>query len=331
MDLFWLGLVLPPPTSHLPHPKLTFRTRCMLRIHPPQLSSTPIRPPPHSQHITMDDDDDKMSVSSFDFIPSPHNKIASLHGPPSWHHDYRNPTDHWRTPLNPQAKEFKGSQHRDASRAYVNEQISCSSQFQLHNESSRGLEFGNTTLVHSSAAANLEYGTNAFKSDHSRRYHDNYPGIYHGPYNFLPPTAPTRDVSQSHFFEPLATTTNRGQQQLPVRPEVPANLRTQEIISILLNPPVKFYTSNNIITLELPWVKQVVGDHLVFDPTPGLNRQVLKSTSEIRTRSLELGLPIEYYSWLCGKDGWGKINELKIPVARLTIARNRTLQGPGLF
>lgn len=34
-------------------------------------------------------DDDAWSVSSYDFIPSPHNRHASLHGPPVWHHDYR--------------------------------------------------------------------------------------------------------------------------------------------------------------------------------------------------------------------------------------------------
>ncbi|KAF2876151.1 hypothetical protein BDV95DRAFT_590326 [Massariosphaeria phaeospora] len=31
------------------------------------------------------------SVASYDFIPSPHNKIASINGPPKWHEDYVEP------------------------------------------------------------------------------------------------------------------------------------------------------------------------------------------------------------------------------------------------
>ncbi|KAF2280774.1 uncharacterized protein EI97DRAFT_438221 [Westerdykella ornata] len=43
-----------------------------------------------SQTIRKGRDDDAESVSSYDFIPSPHNRVATLNGPPRWHEDFTN-------------------------------------------------------------------------------------------------------------------------------------------------------------------------------------------------------------------------------------------------
>lgn len=101
-----------------------------------------------------------------------------------------------------------------------------------------------------------------------------------------------------------------------------ASLNLSQLINILLNPPNHSNSSRGLATIELPWISQVIGDHLVFDSTQGLNRRVLKPTSGIRTHGVELGLPVEYHDWLCGTGGWGRVHEFKIPVARLIEGRN---------
>lgn len=75
-----------------------------------------------------------------------------------------------------------------------------------------------------------------------------------------------------------------------------------------------------MVLIELPWVQQVLGNDLVFDSRPGLNRLILSKESKLRIMGTELtnlGLPMEYYRWLCGTEEQSRINVFKIPSARL--------------
>lgn len=48
-------------------------------------------------------------------------------------------------------------------------------------------------------------------------------------------------------------------------------------------------------TIELPWNREIVGNQLVFDSKPGLNRLIFAEDSEIRRVGEELGMPKEYH------------------------------------
>ena len=56
-------------------------------------------------------------------------------------------------------------------------------------------------------------------------------------------------------------------------------------------------------TIELPWNREIVGNKLVFDSKPSLNRLILTEDSEIRRTGEELDMPKEHHRWLCGIHG----------------------------
>lgn len=99
-----------------------------------------------------------------------------------------------------------------------------------------------------------------------------------------------------------------------------------DTIEWLLSPPIFPLRQHSVATIGLPWVYNVVGNELVFDGSPGVNRLVLSKDSETRRIGQHLGLPTEYYRWLCGIGEQAGINEFKIPIIRLTdaleVARN---------
>ncbi|KAH7131897.1 hypothetical protein B0J11DRAFT_576849 [Dendryphion nanum] len=96
---------------------------------------------------------------------------------------------------------------------------------------------------------------------------------------------------------------------------------TVDIVEALLNPPAYTFRQRCMATIQLPWVRKVVGQNLVFDSTPGVNRQVLSKFSPLRTYGLALGLPVEFYRWLGGIEEQARINEFKIPIKRLEQGR----------
>ncbi|KAF2463502.1 uncharacterized protein BDR25DRAFT_362675 [Lindgomyces ingoldianus] len=257
------------------------------------------------------------SISSFEFIPSPHNKIASLHGPPKWHYDYKPPKE---------AKKADGDAFQ-------------SSHADTH---SQGVEFPTLTPQESQDiySPNVEcLNTVGCITDYGHNINPlRYPpfsdgGRFNNPSQSLAATG--HYVSPAVPFPYMSTGASYPQSFPPPpgfktfktclpqsliasapaltldRPFNPSTATAEQIAAKLMTPPSHFISPQRTVQISLPWVVEVVGSkHLEFSQK--IHRIILKKDSELRTRGAEFGLLPEYVLWLCGDEGH-RTNVLRPP------------------
>jgi len=282
------------------------------------------------------------SVASYDMIPSPHNKIASLHGPPKWHEEYQpqvsTGVDHGKNiGSHPQPdtldQQLDGEQSYDYfSYPYASTGDPTASWY--HNQIYTQTELRAVPGVPS----NPDGGFNGYESDinngsHQGMHHQistrlssqrvsSYQ-LYHGYKGLEAPQS-----SQYRFNPAPPSITHSGAEgiHVPSRtlnpPSAPAAMRVENIVASLLDPPARCFGHRGTVTIELPFVFHCLGpghkDHIEYSRE--VHRVVLRSTSELRHRGAEMGMPHSYMAWLCGRKGHCN-NILRIDGAKLLKAK----------
>lgn len=226
------------------------------------------------------------SVESYDFIPSPHNKYASLNGPPRWHENNQ-----------------KVSQPEPASSS----QVACGHVVNIQTSMTGRVPapIGNTVYVPalpfnmwyspsphpSGAGANL---ANLYASS-SEANPWSYEGLYH----------PPNPVYYGTFMSPPPSEERRG-------------TSIEETVEALMRPEWGWVSRDQKVTIQLDWVCRIAPEHMTWDNRK--HRKVLKLDSELLRRGVELGMPEEYMKFLQGEGQHNNI--VRLPLAQFEKNRN---------
>ncbi|KAF2259164.1 hypothetical protein CC78DRAFT_586219 [Lojkania enalia] len=228
------------------------------------------------------------SPRSFDVIPSPHNVVASLHGPPEDHPAYSEwlqrqwilepepivPLPQLLVPsLNPQAEAFlPGASHLQASARSLSLPPSSPPPFPPPPPSS-----SSPSSYSPSPAASVA----------------------------LPPLSPA--APQPPTAIPPATNP-------PTRPR-PKLVYTQwdilrgppapvpEVVERLLAPPPEAFKADGSVVLNVQWAVECIG-YAHLEPAPDTRRATLKRDSALRTEATQYGIPAQVIRWLCHEPGF---------------------------
>lgn len=259
-------------------------------------------------------DPDVDSVSSYDFIPSPHNKFASINGAPQWHQDY------WCTPLlnNSNCISIGTQPSRDVL-AYHN---AYGEEGSTWNESPTTSLVGWPSRTRFSLSHNQiywvlrspDYDYNDSQRQHPISALDALHSMSAPTFMYPPPFNQNLPQFGTTMSNSVAA------QLIPSQPPYPfvfGQHPIEDIVTELLNPPPSWGDRENWVTIGLPWVMRTVGPrHMEYSTE--LSRIVLRNDSELNVRGEALGMPADYLAWLRG-DPTFRTNTFTIKRIRLFI------------
>lgn len=271
------------------------------------------------------------SVASYDFIPSPHNKPASLCGPPKWHQDYQEPKvcPEQKPSSLPPTHGDANSNPNPAALLYHGSHPAWNS-YQYTYPVSYPVAYPPVPPPYVLPPAQPKYAQ-ALSTNHPPKPkppYVRYAPAYEDDDKLIsqdgtihikrpPPVWPPQFIPE--MSRPPVPITNPAMNELattrPAMAEFPATkpttskqkpLSVEDIVGRLLRWPqsAENVSPQGFITIGLPLVVNCLGpgseEHMRYNPRS--HRACLRRNSELRRRGHALGMPQRYMQWLTGEN-----------------------------